>query len=344
MIALNENDHWGEEDKLQKRIGVLLVNLGTPEGTDYRSIRRYLSQFLSDRRVIEIPPWLWQPILQGPILTFRPRRLSKSYERVWDKTENKSPLAVVTKRQAEKVQDYFNKQNVLIDWAMRYGQPSIAKKLDYLKSKDCNHILILSLYPQYSATTTATVNDAVFKHLMTYRMQPAVRTTFSFAQDPIYIAALKQNIEQKLSEYKHRPEQILLSFHGLPQRYVNAGDPYEQDCQATATALRLAMGKTEPEMPLVYQSRFGPDKWLEPNITDIIEKSLQQGIKRLAVVAPGFMADCLETMDEINHEYRHLFMSKGGEEFMYIPCLNDSLIAINMLHKLITKEIQGWIS
>lgn len=325
------------------KIGVLLVNLGTPEGTDYWSIRRYLSEFLSDKRVIELSSLLWQPILQGIILSIRPHRLGSSYERVWDKAQNKSPLAVITQNQAETLQIDLVDQHICVEWAMRYGKPSIKDKLTFLKDEGCQKILILPLYPQYSATTTATVNDEVFRVLMQYRQQPAIRTLYSFADHPDYIEALKQTIQEKLETLSEAPERILLSFHGLPHRYVDAGDPYEQECHKTAAALRNALGKTKEEMPLVYQSRFGPDKWLGPNIADVIAEYTQQGIQRIAVIAPGFMADCLETKEEIDHEYRELFLSKGGKEFTYIPCLNDHPLAIKLLKKIISQEIQGWV-
>ncbi|MDI2112022.1 ferrochelatase [Commensalibacter nepenthis] len=325
------------------KIGVLLVNLGTPEGTDYWSIRRYLSEFLSDKRVIELSSWLWQPILQGFVLTFRPRRLGHSYKKIWDKTKNKSPLAVVTQNQAETLELEFTQQHICIEWAMRYGNPSIKKKLNFLKDQDCNHIFVLPLYPQYSATTTATVNDEVFRTLMGYRQQPAIRTLFSFADHPDYIKALQHTIQEQLQLLAVQPERILLSFHGLPLRYVKAGDPYERECQRTAAALRAVLGKTEQEMPLVFQSRFGPDKWLGPNIADVITEYTKQGIQNIAVVAPGFMADCLETREEIDYEYRTLFLSNGGKEFTYIPCINDHPLAITLLKNLIDQEIKGWV-
>ncbi|CAI3949290.1 Protoheme ferro-lyase (ferrochelatase) (HemH) (PDB:1AK1) [Commensalibacter communis] len=330
-------------ERHQRKIGVLLVNLGTPEGTDYWSIRRYLSEFLSDKRVIELSSLLWQPILQGFVLAFRPRRLGHSYKKIWDNVKNKSPLAVFTQNQAESLQIDFANQNICVEWAMRYGKPSIEKKLDFLIEQGCNHILILPLYPQYSATTTATVNDEVFRVLMSYRQQPAIRTLFSFPDHPDYIKALHHTIQEQLQSRAVQPERILLSFHGLPLRYVKAGDPYEQECQKTAAALRDAFGKTEQEMPLVYQSRFGPDKWLGPNIADVIKEYNKQGIQNIAVVAPGFMADCLETKEEINCEYRELFLSNGGKEFTYIPCLNDHPLAISLLKNIIQQEIKGWI-
>lgn len=325
------------------KIGVLLVNLGTPEGTDYWSIRRYLSQFLSDRRVIELSSLLWQPILQGIILTFRPHRLGRSYRRIWDKTYNKSPLAVITQSQAETLQIELNSQNICVEWAMRYGKPSIEEKLGFLQEQGCDRIFILPLYPQYSATTTATVNDEAFRVFMKKRKQPALRTLYSFADHPDYIHALHYTIKEQLDKLSTPPDRILLSFHGLPLRYVDAGDPYEQECHKTAVALRKVMGKSKEEMPLVYQSRFGPDKWLGPNIADVIKDYPKQGIHNIAVVAPGFMADCLETKEEIDREYRELFLASGGKEFTYIPCLNDHPLALILLKKIIHQEIQGWI-
>lgn len=325
------------------KIGVLLVNLGTPEGTDYWSIRRYLSQFLSDKRVIELSSVLWQPILQGVILTFRPRRLGSSYSRIWDKTYNKSPLAVITQSQAEALQVDLNNQNICVEWAMRYGKPSIKEKFDFLQQQGCNRILLLPLYPQYSATTTATVNDEAFRVLMKKRIQPSIRTLYSFADHPDYINALHHTIQTHLDQLSTPPDRILLSFHGLPIRYINAGDPYEQECHKTAAALRKVMGKSKEDMPLVYQSRFGPDKWLGPNIADVIKTYPKQNIRNIAVVAPGFMADCLETKEEIDHEYRQTFLEGGGDKFTYIPCLNDHPLALELLKRIINQEIQGWI-
>lgn len=326
-----------------KKIGVILVNLGTPDKADYWSVRRYLSEFLSDKRVIELPFIFWQPLLQGIILTIRPHKVAKSYQRVWNKAENKSPLAVITQGQAEKIKARFSDQSVHVEWAMRYGKPSIQKAIDALSQKGCDHLLVVPLYPQYSATTTAAVNDKVFQILMAQRRQPALRTLFSYADDPAYINALKEQVEAHCASLSTKPERILISFHGLPQRYVNAGDPYAQECEKTAHALRQALGKTAEEMPMVFQSRFGPDRWLEPNIADVIKGYKEQNIQNIAVIAPGFLADCLETLEEINHEYRALFLSEGGKEFSYFPCLNDEEITINFLENLIQKELQGWI-
>lgn len=326
----------------QKKIGVLLVNLGTPEAPTYGAIRRYLSEFLSDKRVIEMPSFLWQPILQGFILTFRPHRVAKAYARIWNQQVNKSPLSVITEQQAQQLQARFKDKSIYIDWAMCYGKPAIEQKIYHFMKQGYYHLIILPLYPQYSATTTATVHDRIFKILLNCRKQPALRTLFSFADDPSYIQALQKQIEKTLNPLMNKPERILLSFHGLPQAYVDKGDPYEKECQKTAINLRQVMHQTEEEMPIVYQSRFGPSQWLEPNIVDVIKQLAWQGIKYIAVMAPGFMADCLETLDEINHEYRQLFVQEGGEEFTYIPCLNDQEYAIDMLEALISRELKGW--
>lgn len=327
----------------QKKVGVLLVNLGTPEAPSYGAIRRYLSEFLSDRRVIELSPWIWQPILQGIILTFRPFRVAKSYQMIWDHQENKSPLKVITERQVQKLQSRFKDKPVLIDWAMCYGHPSIEYKIRNFLKKQFHHLFIFPLYPQYSATTTASVNDKVFKNLLTCRRQPAIRSLFSFADHPAYIQALQRQIEQTLQSLSEKPERIILSFHGLPQAYVDKGDPYEQECHKTANALRHAMHKTEQEMPLAYQSQFGPSQWLEPNLGELIKQYGKQGVKNIAVMAPGFISDCLETLEEINHQYRECFLQEGGRIFTYIPCLNDQAIAIDMFERLIHEELQGWI-
>ncbi|MBI0075112.1 ferrochelatase [Commensalibacter sp. M0357] len=326
-----------------KKIGILLVNLGTPEAASYGAIRRYLSEFLSDRRVIEMNPLIWQPILQGIILTVRPFRIVKPYRMIWDNQENKSPLSVITERQIQKLQSRFKNKPVLIDWAMSYGKPSIEQKISHFLKKQFYHLFLLPLYPQYSATTTASVNDKLFRILQKYRKQPAIRTMFSFADHPVYVQALYKQIEMTLNSLSEQPERIILSFHGLPQTYVDRGDPYEQECQKTATALRKMMNKDERYMPLVYQSRFGPGKWLEPNITDVIKKLVTEGVRNIAVMAPGFITDCLETIEEIGHQYKALFLKEGGKKFIYIPCLNDGEIGIDMLEGLINEELRGWI-
>ncbi len=327
----------------KKKIGVLLVNLGTPDAPSYGAIRCYLSEFLSDRRVVEINPLIWQPILQGIILTFRPLRIAKSYQMIWDKQVNRSPLSIITEQQVQKLQSRFKDKPVLIEWAMCYGKPTIKKKIHYFLKKNYHFLYIFPLYPQYSATTTASVNDQVFKLLLKCRKQPAIRTSYSFADHPAYIKALQQQIDSSLNNLSEQPERILLSFHGLPQAYIEKGDPYEYECQKTAKALRSLMQKSEPEMPLVYQSRFGPNKWLEPNIIDVIKQFAKEGIKNIAVISPGFMSDCLETIEEINYQYRNLFLEEGGKMFTYIPCLNDGEIAIKMLESLILNELKGWI-
>ncbi|CAK7192981.1 Ferrochelatase [Commensalibacter sp. Nvir] len=330
------------DDVIEPKIGVLIVNLGTPKSTDYWAIRAYLSEFLSDKRMIELSPWIWQPILQGIILTFRPLKLSRSYKRIWDKVANTSPLQRITESQADKLSKKFEKTMVIVDWAMRYGEPKLEKKLLSLINQNCTRILILPMFPQYSATTTASVNDVVFKTLLTCRKQPAIRTVYSFADDKEYIQALKAAIEQKLSQENCNPERILLSYHGLPQSYVAKGDPYEEECNKTTCALRRLMGLTEKEMPHVYQSEFGPSRWLKPNIKKVIRRYLAQGIKHIAVVAPGFVVDSMETLEEIDREYRRMFLRGGGKSFIYVPCLNDSDLAINFLEQFVFKESAGW--
>ncbi|MFH5926524.1 ferrochelatase [Roseomonas xinghualingensis] len=328
----------------QERIGVLLVNLGTPEGTGYWDIRRYLSEFLSDRRVIENNPLWWQPLLQGVILSRRPFRTGAAYREIWNREGNESPLRTYTRAQAENLRARWPEQEtgVVIDWAMRYGRPAIAERLEALVDQGCGRILILPLYPQYSATTTATVNDAAFRALMRMRRQPAIRTVPSFPDHPIYIRTMVDRIRSSLSELDWQPEVIVGSFHGLPQRYVDAGDPYARECERTMLGLRRELGLAPRQFPMTFQSRFGSEPWLQPYTDEHVAALAGMGVKRIAVVAPGFLADCVETLEELGGELRERFIGASGEKFHLVPCLNDTQGMTILLDQLLREELAGW--
>ncbi|OYY71615.1 ferrochelatase [Sphingomonas sp. 28-63-12] len=318
------------------RIGVLLTNLGTPDGPDTRSVKRYLAEFLSDRRVVEIPQLLWQPILRGIILNTRPQKSAEAYAQVWG--PDGSPLASITKAQSVALQGAFG-PNVTVDWAMRYGNPSIPDRLNALKAAGCERILLAPLYPQYCGATTATANDKAFETLAAMRWQPALRTLPPYYDDPRYIAALQQSIEAGLAGLDFEPEAIVVSFHGMPVRTLEMGDPYHCHCQKTARLLGEALGRP---VIITFQSRFGRAKWLEPATDDTLEALPGKGITRIAIVAPGFSADCLETLEELAIRGRESFEEKGGTHFAYLPCLNDSAQGISMLRGLIARELEGW--
>ncbi len=319
-----------------KKIGVLLVNLGTPDAPDKQSVKRYLKEFLSDKRVVEIPSIIWQPILRGVILNTRPAKSAEAYRLVW--TEDGSPLAFYTHKQAEKLAGKID--GVMVDWAMRYGNPSISSRLNAMKAAGCDRILIAPLYPQYSGATTASVHDAVFDAIAAMRWQPAIRLLPAYHDDPAYIDALATSLERDIAALDFEPDAIVASFHGMPQRTLELGDPYHCHCQKTARLLSEKMGK---ELIVAFQSRFGRAKWLGPATDEILEALAGQGKKNIAVFAPGFSSDCLETCEELAIRGREQFESGGGENFAYLPCLNDSDISINMLEKLVRRELSGWI-
>ena len=319
------------------RIGVLLMNLGTPDGPDAKSVKRYLGEFLSDSRVVEIPQIAWQPILRGIILNTRPKKSAHAYGLVW--SDEGSPLAAITRRQAQALTDAFG-EGVIVDYAMRYGNPAIADRLAALKDAGCERILIAPLYPQYCAATTATANDKAFAALAGMRWQPAIRTLPPYHDDPAYIAALKESIESQLAGLDFVPERIVASFHGMPKRTLELGDPYHCHCQKTARLLSEAMNR---ELTIAFQSRFGPAKWLGPATDETLEALPAQGVRKVAVVAPGFSADCLETLEELAIRGRESFIAAGGTDFAYLPCLNDGAPGMAMLRTLLQRELQGWI-
>ena len=331
----------GHPDVAQGRIGVLLVNLGTPEGTDYWSMRRYLSEFLSDRRVIELHPLLWQPILQGPILTFRPSKSGAAYRKIW--MEEGSPLLVYTRRQAEKLAARIGSDRLIVDFAMNYGKPSIASKLEALGQQGCDRIAIVALYPQYSATTTASVHDRAFKAFSEMRWQPAVRTAGAFHDHPAYIEALAGSIQAHLAGLDFTPDKVLMSYHGIPKSYFDKGDPYHCHCHKTTRLVAEALGWEDGFAMTTFQSRFGPQEWLKPYTDKTLEALPGEGVKKVAVVSPAFISDCLETLEEIAMEGRETFLEAGGTHFSAVPCLNDSERAIDVLEALVKRELAGWV-
>ena len=326
------------------RVGVLLVNLGTPDGTDYRSMRRYLAEFLTDRRVIEWSPFYWYPILYGIVLNRRPQKVGKAYEAIWNKERNESFLRTYTRSQAEKLSDRIGPATgVVVDWAMRYGRPSIAERLDALKAAGCERIVLFPLYPQYAASTTATVNDKAFEALQAMRWQPALRVVPPYHDDPVYIDALARSIRAHLATLTWQPDVILASFHGIPQSYFDKGDPYYCHCHKTARLLRDALGLGEDRLRMTFQSRFGPEEWLQPYTDKTVEELARAGTKRIAVINPGFVSDCLETLEEIAGLAKESFLHAGGEQFTHIPCLNDGEEGMRVIEHVVRRELGGWI-
>ncbi len=326
------------------RTGVLLVNLGTPEATDYWSMRRYLKQFLWDRRVVEVPRPLWWLILNGIILTIRPGRSGKAYELIWNEERNESPLKTITRAQCEKLQARLTAKHpeLLFDWAMRYGHPSIAGRIDDLAQQGADRILLFPLYPQYSASTTATVVDDAMAHLARLRAQPTMRCVPPFPDDPAYIGALATSVRRHLAKLDWTPQALLASFHGLPRAYVDKGDPYADHCSRTAAALQQALGWEESRFYQTFQSRMGRAEWLRPYTEETVRKLAGEGVRDLAILTPGFVADCVETLEEIAHGVAAGFTAAGGRNFTFIPCLNDSGPGIDMLETVILRELQGW--
>ena len=325
------------------RIGVLLVNLGTPDATDYWSMRRYLKEFLSDPRVIEVNRALWWLILNGIILTTRPGRKGRDYDKIWNRARNESPLKTITRAQAEKLGASLGDQRLTVDWAMRYGNPSIASRLAALREQGCDRILVMPLYPQYAAATTATVCDEVFRVLATMRWQPTVRVAPPYHDHPVYIDAVARSVETALQGLSFTPDILIASFHGMPEKYLHAGDPYYCQCAKTTRLLRAALKRDDDALMMTFQSRFGTDEWLKP-YTDMTLKALgERGVKNLAVVMPGFAADCLETLEEIAMENANIFREAGGENFAAVPCLNDSDGGMAVIRAVVENELKGWL-
>ena len=319
------------------KIGVLLVNLGTPNSPEPKAVKAYLKEFLSDPRVVEIPQIVWQPILRGAILTTRPKKSAHAYRQVW--TEEGSPLAAITRRQAAALEGAFG-PDVMVDHAMRYGEPALGNRLAGLPQYGCDRVLIAPLYPQYCAATTATANDRAFETLAKLRWQPAIRTLPPYYDKPVYIDALKTSLDASLAALDFTPDAVIASYHGMPERTRTLGDPYYDQCLATSAALSTAMGR---ELKTAFQSRFGRAKWLGPATDEMLAELPKQGIKKVAIFAPGFSADCLETLEELAIRGRETFEAAGGTDFAYLPCLNDSAAGVNMLRFIIARELEGWL-
>ncbi len=324
--------------------GVLLVNLGTPDTADARGVRVYLKEFLSDPRVIENQGLVWKLVLNGIILRTRPRTKARDYRKIWNTERNESPLKTITRAQSEKLaRSIAGLDHVEVDWAMRYGNPSIRTGIESLMTRGCDRVLVVPLYPQYSAATSATVCDEVFRVLTSLRAQPTLRVSPPYYDDPDYIEALATSIEAHLATLNFKPELIIASFHGMPKEYVDNGDPYQAHCIATTDALRERLGPAAPKLLLTFQSRFGNAEWLQPYTDKTVERLAKDGVRRIAVVMPGFAADCLETLEEIAQENAEIFKHNGGESFAAIPCLNDSDAGMKVIHTLVLRELQGWI-
>ncbi len=326
------------------RIGVLLLNLGTPDGTSYWPMRSYLKEFLSDERVIEEPKWKWWPILNLIILTVRPGKKGKDYATIWNNEKDEGPLKTITRSQAEQLAARLaDHDKIVVDWAMRYANPSTESRIRALQEQGCDRILLLPLYPHYAAATTATACDQAFRALMKMRWQPAVRAAPSYHDHPVYIDALARSMKKSLADLDFEPEKIIATFHGMPQKYLLKGDPYHCQCQKTSRLLREKLGIAPERWLTTFQSRFGNDPWLQPYTDMTVESLARTGTKRLVLVAPGFSADCLETLEELDGENRHIFEDNGGEKFAYLPALNDSAEGIDVIEAIARRELMGWI-
>ena len=327
------------------RIGVLLVNLGTPDSTGYFAMRRYLKEFLSDRRVIEENRLKWWLVLNLIILTVRPGRKGRDYDKIWNKERDESPLKTVTRAQSDKLEEMLDKfdKRLRVDWAMRYGNPSIRSRLEALADQNCERILLVPLYPQYAAATTATVCDEAFRALIKMRFQPALRVAASYFAEPAYIDALAASLTAELAKLKFKPEVILASYHGVPEAYVAKGDPYAQQCAETTRLLRQKLKMDEDGLVMTFQSRFGKAEWVKPYTDATVARLAKEGVKNLAVITPGFAADCLETLEEIAMENAEIFKRAGGANFVAIPCLNDGAGGMAVIRDIVTRELKGWI-
>jgi len=329
------------------RVGVLVANLGTPDGYDYWSMRRYLSEFLSDKRVVDYSAWLWQPLLQLVILSKRPFASGANYKSIWNEAENESPLLTITKKQTAAIRAKMVAQygdDVRVDFCMRYGNPSTPSKVREMVEAGCTKILFFPLYPHYAGATSATANDKFFQALMKEKRQPIARVVAPYFEYPAYIEALAQSIERAYASAEQRPEVLICSYHGMPERYLKEGDPYHCECQKTTRLLRERLGWDKTEIRTTFQSVFGPEEWLKPyTVKEVARLAEEEGIKRIAVCAPAFSADCIETLEEINEEIKESFEEAGGEHFTYIPCLNDDPAHIDALCGVIDQNLQGWL-
>ncbi|MBO9399347.1 ferrochelatase [Shimia sp. R9_3] len=330
------------------KTGILLANLGTPDNYTYWPMRRYLSEFLSDKRVIDYPAWKWQPLLQLIILSKRPFSSGKAYESIWDKERGESPLMVITKEQTAKIAETLTArhgEDVMVDFCMRYGNPSTPSKVREMVAAGCERILFFPLYPQYAGATTATANDQFFRALMEEKWQPAARTVEAYFEHPAYIEALAQSVEKAYAAQEKRPDLLVVSYHGMPKRYLQEGDPYHCQCQKTTRLLKERLGWEDTDLRTTFQSQFGPEDWLRPYTVDEVARvAKEEGKKSIAVIAPAFSADCIETLEEINEEIKESFEHAGGEDFLYIPCLNSDEAHVAALCEIIDQNLGGWIT
>ena len=327
-----------------RKTGLLLINLGTPEATDFFSMRRYLKEFLSDRRVIEVNRVLWWLILNGVILNIRPSRSGHAYDKIWNREKNESPLKTFTRAQTEKLAVALNEPNLVVDWAMRYGFPSIKEKLRTLKDQGCDRILLFPLYPQYSAATTATALDAAYQEFQNMRWQPAIRTVPPYFDQLSYVEAISNSLSAYMKNLPWKPDKVLIAFHGLPREYLDKGDPYHCHCMKTARLVREKLKLSPDFAQVVFQSRFGRAEWLKPYAQETVEALPAQGVKNLLMISPGFASDCVETLEELAIGLKETFTEHGGQNFAVVPCLNDGKPSIDMLAALARNELQGWLS
>ncbi|MGP9643044.1 MULTISPECIES: ferrochelatase [unclassified Halomonas] len=328
------------------KVGVVLANLGTPDATDYWSMRRYLSEFLSDKRVVDYPDWKWQPLLQLIILSKRPFSSGKAYKSIWNTEQNESPLLTITRAQTEKLTEQLKAlygDNVEVDFCMRYGNPSTRSVLTQMKKKGCEKIVFFPLYPQYASPTTATANDEAFRALMKMKWQPSIRTVPAYFDHPAYLQALANSVTDVYAELETRPTKLVASYHGVPERYLMQGDPYYCQCQKTTRLLGETLGFSQEEVDTTFQSQFGPEKWVGPATVEHVAALAKQGHKHIAILSPAFSSDCVETLEEIKEEIRDSFMEAGGETFSYIPCLNDRNDHIKALLDIVNNELLGWL-
>lgn len=328
------------------KVGIIISNLGTPDATDYWSMRRYLNEFLSDQRVIDYPKWKWQPLLQLIILTRRPFTSGAAYRGIWNTEKDESPLLTITRDQCSKLRDRLTAlygDRVEVDFAMRYGNPSTASVIEKMKDRGCDRIVFFPLYPQYSAPTTATANDQAFRALMQMNWQPSVRTVPAYYDHPAFIEALAASVRETYATLDSRPDALVTSYHGVPERYLMQGDPYHCQCRKSSRLLRDALGMSDDELVVTFQSRFGPEEWLKPYTVEEVARLAKAGKKHIAVMAPAFSSDCVETLEEINEEIKEAFEEAGGERFTYIPCLNDRDDHVDMMVEIVKREAAGWL-
>jgi len=328
------------------KVGVILANLGTPDATDYWSMRRYLSQFLSDKRVVDYAAWKWQPLLQGIILTRRPFTSGAAYRSIWNTELDESPLLTITRKQCEAVKAQVKKtygDDVIVDFAMRYGNPSTESVIHKMKEQGVEKIVFFPLYPQYAGPTSATANDEAFRTLMKMKWQPSIRTVAAYFDNPLYIKALAKSVKEKYASLKKKPEILVCSYHGVPTRYLMEGDPYHCQCQKTTRLLKEELGWDDTQIKTTFQSKFGPEEWLQPYTVEEVARLAEGGQKNIAVISPAFSSDCIETLEEINEEIFESFEEAGGEHFTYIECLNDNPDHIKMMMGILKNELAGWV-